>query len=63
MQTNYQSLFVFALLKEQLAAALQDQRLVPFLARSLSSDSRDSVQKALRILSEATNLPDFQAIW
>ncbi|CAH3043208.1 unnamed protein product [Porites lobata] len=50
-------------LQEQLAAALQDQRLVPFLARSLSSDSRDSVQKALRILSEATNLPDFQAIW
>lgn len=50
-------------LKEQLVSALQDQRLVPFLARALSSESRDSVQKALRVLSEATNLPDFQAIW
>lgn len=50
-------------LKGQLASALQDQRLVPFLARSLSSDSRDSVQKSLRILCEANSLPDFQAIW
>jgi len=50
-------------LKEQLAFVLQDQRLVPFLARSMASESRDSVQKALRILSEATSLPDFQAIW
>lgn len=49
--------------QEQLASALQDQRLVPFLARSLSSESRDSVQKSLRILSEAVSLPDFQAIW
>ncbi|XP_020608819.1 protein CIP2A homolog [Orbicella faveolata] len=50
-------------LKGQLASALQDQRLVPFLARSMSSDSRDSVQKSLRILCEANSLPDFQAIW
>ncbi|KAJ7379243.1 hypothetical protein OS493_017752 [Desmophyllum pertusum] len=50
-------------LKDQLASALQDQRLVPFLARSLSSDSRNSVQKALRILCEANSLPDFQGIW
>ncbi|XP_022780826.1 protein CIP2A homolog [Stylophora pistillata] len=50
-------------LKEQLASALQDQRLVPFLARAMSSDSRDSVQKALRILCDANSLPDFQAIW
>jgi len=33
------------------------------LARSMSSDSRDSVQKSLRILCEANSLPDFQAIW
>lgn len=50
-------------LKEQLASALQDQRLVPFLARAMSSDSRDSVQRALRILCDANSLPDFQAIW
>ena len=49
--------------QDQLASALQDQRLVPFLARSMSSDSRDSVQKSLRILCEANSLPDFQAIW
>lgn len=49
--------------QEQLASALQDQRLVPFLARSMSSNSRDSVQKSLRILCEANSLPDFQAIW
>ncbi|XP_027056078.1 protein CIP2A homolog isoform X2 [Pocillopora damicornis] len=47
----------------KLASALQDQRLVPFLARAMSSDSRDSVQKALRILCDANSLPDFQAIW
>ena len=29
----------------------------------MSSDSRDSVQKSLRILCEANSLPDFQAIW
>ena len=29
----------------------------------MSSDSRDSVQKALRILCDANSLPDFQAIW
>ena len=36
---------------------------MPFLARAMSSDSRDSVQKALRILCDAHSLPDFQAIW
>ena len=36
---------------------------MPFLARAMSSDSRDSVQKALRILCDANSLPDFQAIW
>ncbi|XP_074613609.1 protein CIP2A-like isoform X1 [Acropora palmata] len=50
-------------LETQLASALQDQRLIPFLARALNSESRDLVQKALRVLREATSLPDFQAIW
>ncbi|XP_032237786.1 protein CIP2A homolog isoform X2 [Nematostella vectensis] len=49
--------------KENLFAALQDQRLVPLLAHALTCGARDSVQKALRILSEATTLPDFQMIW
>ncbi|KAK3742452.1 hypothetical protein QZH41_011414, partial [Actinostola sp. cb2023] len=50
-------------IKAGLPAALQDQRLVPLLAHGMSSSTRDNVQKALKVLSDASTLPDFQMIW
>lgn len=50
-------------IKQGLPAALQDQRLIPLLAHGMSSSTRSNVQKALKILSDATTLPDFQMIW
>ncbi|XP_031552269.1 protein CIP2A homolog [Actinia tenebrosa] len=50
-------------IKQGLPAALQDQRLIPLLAHGLSSSTRSNVQKALKILSDAAALTDFQMIW
>jgi hypothetical protein len=50
-------------IKQGLPAALQDQRLIPLLAHGMSSSTRGNVQKALKILSDAASLPDFQMIW
>ncbi|CAH1250882.1 KIAA1524 [Branchiostoma lanceolatum] len=41
---------------------LQDQRLVAFLAFSLTNDTRARVQLALRLLNQALPLPEFPAI-
>nr|XP_032836831.1 protein CIP2A [Petromyzon marinus] len=49
-------------LEANLYKTLQDVRLVPFLVFSLASVSRERVQCGLRVLMEATQLPDFPAI-
>ncbi|CAH1799027.1 unnamed protein product [Owenia fusiformis] len=45
-----------------LAKLLQDDRLVPFLAFGMTSDSRQRVQRSLRLVMSASQLEEFQTV-